>query len=82
VQKGEHTVRHYENMKKQQLKSSREQNQKLQNVRENKNDLIDSINQIDELFVEEEIGLVEFDLDYLLLLLNDHSYLSLVQNQF
>ena len=49
---------------------------------ENKKDLIDSINLIDELFVEEEIVLVEFDLDYLLLLLNDHLSLSLVQNQF
>jgi hypothetical protein len=49
---------------------------------ENKKDLIDSINPIGELFVEEEIVLVGFDLDYLLLLLNDHLYLSLVQNQF
>jgi hypothetical protein len=46
------------------------------------NIIIDSIIQIVGQLVEEEIGLVEFDLDYLLLLLIYRLSLALIQNQF
>lgn len=45
-------------------------------------DFIDSTGLIVERLVEEEIGLVGFDLDYLLLLSNDRSYRAWVPNRF